>query len=74
MSERVLADEERLNRLRLIRSENIGPVLFDRLLERFGSATAALVMLPELSRKGGLKRPFRICSPASVASAWPQHR
>jgi DNA processing protein len=66
MSERVLADEDRLNWLRLVRSENVGPVLFDQLLERFGSAGAALVALPELSRKGGLKRPFRICSPAEA--------
>ncbi len=66
MIERVLADEERLDWLRLIRSENIGPALFDQLLERFGNAGAALAMLPELSRKGGLKRPFRICSPAAA--------
>jgi len=61
MSERILADEERLDWLRLIRSENIGPALFDQLLERIGSAGKALEALPELSRKGGLKRPFKIC-------------
>jgi DNA processing protein len=66
MSERALADEERLDWLRLIRSENVGPTLFDQLLERFGSAGAALAALPELSRKGGLRRPFRICSPAEA--------
>ena len=66
MSELVLADEERLNWLRLIRSENVGPALFDQLLERFGSARAALAALPELSRKGGLKRPFRICGAADA--------
>jgi DNA processing protein len=64
--ERVLADEERVDWLRLIRSENIGPALFDQLLERFGSAGAALAALPELSHKGGLKRPFRICSPGEA--------
>ena len=62
MSERILADDERLDWLRLIRSENIGPALFDQLLERYGSAGLALAALPELSRKGGLKRPFKICS------------
>lgn len=66
MSERVLADEERLDWLRLIRSENIGPALFDQLLERYGSAGAALAALPGLSRQGGLKRPFKICSAAEA--------
>jgi DNA processing protein len=66
MSERVLADEDLIDRLRLIRSENIGPALFDQLLDRFGSAGAALAALPELSRKGGLKRPIKICSHAEA--------
>ncbi|MGE0241512.1 MAG: DNA-processing protein DprA [Parvibaculaceae bacterium] len=73
MSERVLADDERLDWLRLIRSENVGPALFDQLLERFGSAGQALAALPELSRQGGLKRPFRICgrtqAEAEIAAA-----
>ncbi|MGE3873976.1 MAG: DNA-processing protein DprA [Parvibaculaceae bacterium] len=66
MSERILADEERFDWLRLIRSENIGPALFDQLLEKFGNAGAALAALPELSRKGGLDRPIRIYSPAQA--------
>ena len=57
----ILADQERLDWLRLIRSENIGPIVFDQLLEKFGSAAKALDALPELSRKGGLKRAIRIC-------------
>ncbi len=39
--------------LRLIRSENVGTVTFFRLLERFGSARAALDALPDLARQGG---------------------
>lgn len=66
MSERVLADAERLDWLRLTRSENVGPALFDQLLNRYGSAHAALSALPELSRRGGLKRPFKICGPAEA--------
>ena len=57
----MLGDEERLGWLRLIRSENIGPIVFDQLLEKFGSAAEALDALPDLSRKGGLKRAIRIC-------------
>lgn len=54
----ILTDQERLCRLRLIRSENIGPINFDQLLAKFGSAAAALEALPELTRK----RPIKICS------------
>ena len=62
----ILSDQERLDWLRLIRSENIGPIVFDQLLEAFGSATDALEALPDLSRKGGLKRAIRICSSAEA--------
>ncbi len=44
---------ERLAWLRLIRSDNIGPVTFYRLLQRFGSASRALEALPALARAGG---------------------
>ncbi|HUS97646.1 MAG TPA: DNA-processing protein DprA [Hyphomicrobiaceae bacterium] len=57
-----LGDEERLACLRLIRSEQVGPVTFRNLINHFGGAQQALEALPELSRQGGLKRPIRICS------------
>ena len=62
----LLSDSERLDRLRLIRSENVGPVTFRQLLARFGSASAALDALPDLARRGGLRRAIRLCprSPA----------
>lgn len=53
----IMADRERLDWLRLIRSENIGAINFDQLLAKFGSAGAALEALPELTRR----RPIRIC-------------
>lgn len=63
-----LSDAERLDWLRLIRSENVGPVTFTALLSRYESAAAALDALPELARKGGRKRPIKIC-PKSRAEA-----
>jgi DNA processing protein len=48
-----LTHEERINWLRLTRSENVGPVTFKSLLQRFGNPADALAALPELSRKGG---------------------
>src|SRR5262245_36476573 len=61
-----LTDAERLDRLRLIRSENVGPVTFRSLLRRFGSARAAIEALPELARRGGRTAPLRICAAAQA--------
>jgi DNA processing protein len=48
-----LNHEQRLDWLRLIRSENVGPRTFRDLINRFGGAAAALEALPALARKGG---------------------
>lgn len=56
-----LSEAERLACLRLIRSENVGPVTFRELINHFGGAQNALEALPELSRRGGFGRPVRIC-------------
>ena len=49
----ILNPQERLDWLRLIRSENVGPVTFRQLLNRFGSAEAALEALPSLAQRAG---------------------
>jgi len=63
-----LTDRQRLAWLRLIRTDNVGPQTFRDLINRFGSAEAALEALPELARRGAGRdalRPF----PASAAEA-----
>jgi DNA processing protein len=55
-----LTDEERLDWLQLIRSDNVGPRTFAALLDQFGSARAALKALPDLARRGGAARPIEI--------------
>ncbi|MEO9167180.1 MAG: DNA-processing protein DprA, partial [Aestuariivirga sp.] len=55
-----LSDQERLSWHRLAQSENVGPITFERLLQRFGSASEALAGVPELSRRGGLRRPLKL--------------
>ncbi|HEY0328898.1 MAG TPA: DNA-processing protein DprA [Rhodopseudomonas sp.] len=57
-----LSDAQRLDWLRLIRSDNVGPRTFRSLVNHFGSARAALERLPELARRGGAARPGRIVS------------
>lgn len=56
---------ERLAYLRLIRSENVGPVTFHQLLGRYGTGEAALAALPELARRGGRRRVI-VCSEATA--------
>ncbi len=56
-----LSDAERLDRLRLIRSDNVGPRTFNSLLSHFGDARMALERLPDLARRGGAHRSGRIC-------------
>ena len=56
-----LTDEQKLDWLRLIRSDNIGPRTFRDLINRYGGADAALKALPALARQGGA-RGIRIAS------------
>jgi DNA processing protein len=57
-----LTDSDRIDRLRLIRTDNVGPRTFRSLLNHFGDARTALERLPDLARRGGASRPGRICS------------
>ncbi|MEE2952066.1 MAG: DNA-processing protein DprA [Pseudomonadota bacterium] len=59
-----MTDEMRLAWLRLYRSENVGPITFRQLINRFGGAEAALAALPELAARGG--RRIRIADRAAV--------
>ena len=63
-----LTDAQRVDRLRLIRSDNVGPRTFRSLVNHFGSARAALERLPDLARRGGAARPGRICSEEDARS------
>jgi DNA processing protein len=51
-------------RLRLIRTDSIGPITYRQLIARFGDADSAIRALPDLARKGG-----RSLVVASVAAA-----
>jgi DNA processing protein len=57
-----LSDEERIDWLRLIRAENVGPRTFRTLLHYYGTARSALRALPELASRGGAKRAARVPS------------
>ena len=57
-----LTDEQRLDWLRLVRSEHVGPRTFRTLVNYYGCARAALDALPDWARRGGATGPLRICT------------
>jgi DNA processing protein len=63
----IAAEQDLLDRLRLIRSANIGPVTYFQLLARFGTAAAALAAIPQLAARSGGKAP-RIADLKDVAA------
>jgi DNA processing protein len=55
-----LSDSDRLDWLRLARTEGIGPQTFHKLIARYKTATRALEALPDLVTKGGAKRGLKV--------------
>ena len=55
---------DRIDQLRLIRSEGVGPITYRRLIDRYHTPAAALAALPRLARSGG-----RASAPATIAAA-----
>ncbi len=56
-----------LDRLRLSRTEGVGPIAYRRLVQRFGTAAKAIEALPALSRAGGRTTPASIPTRATAA-------
>lgn len=65
----VLTEAERMARVRLIRSENIGPATFHGLITRYGTATQALDALPEIAARAG-RRKLRIAPQSDAEREW----
>ena len=61
-----LSNAELVDRLRLIRSQNVGPITFRNLIARYGNATKALENLPDMARKGGRKQKLKTPSKAEA--------
>ena len=61
-----LTHDERVDWLRLIRSENVGPITFFQLLRHYGSAADAIAAIPELARRGGRRKAIRVCPRADA--------
>ena len=57
-----LSATQRRDWLRLARTENVGAVTFDQLIQRFGEPALALAALPDLARRGGRMAALKIAS------------
>jgi DNA processing protein len=55
---------DRIDHLRLIRSEGVGPVTYRRLIDRYHTPAAALDALPRLARAGG-----RASAPTTISAS-----
>ncbi|MEM7301204.1 MAG: DNA-processing protein DprA [Pseudomonadota bacterium] len=61
-----LSDQQRLDWLRLIRSENVGPATFRDLINHFGTAARALEELPEFAIRARHGKQIRIATQAAA--------
>ncbi len=68
-----VSSEEKLHWLRLIRCENVGPITFYQLLQRFGTAKKAIEALPHLARRGGKNGNLKICTLADAEAELKTH-
>lgn len=59
-----MTPDDAVARLRLIRTDSIGPITYRQLIARFGSAGLALQALPDLARRGG-----RVLTVATITAA-----
>jgi DNA processing protein len=57
-----LANENPVDVLRLIRSDNVGPITFFHLVKFCGSAARALEMIPNMAARGGSRKPIKVAS------------
>ncbi len=62
--------DDDFDRIRLLRSPNIGPVTYRQLLARFGSGEAALAALPDLAARGrsGRSGGYRAAPEGAIAA------
>jgi DNA processing protein len=68
----LLSESEKLNRLRLARSEGIGPITFHKLLRRYGSATKSIEALPQIMAKSGVNRGVSVAPLERAEKEWAE--
>lgn len=61
-----MINQETIDSLRLIRSSQVGPITYHRLINRFQNPADALAALPDLAKRGGTRSPINVCSIAAA--------
>ncbi len=56
----ILDEQEKIARICLYRSQNVGPVTYRNLLKRYKTGQQALEALPHLAARGGLRAPLKL--------------
>ncbi len=69
-----LDEAEKIAWLRLIRTDNIGPITFYNLLQTYGSAKKAIEALPGLAKRGGRLKGLNVTEEFAVTREWEQLR
>jgi DNA processing protein len=59
-------EQQKIDCIRLIRSENVGPKTFQSLLMLYVSPSNALEAIPKMAAKGGKKKPIKLCNQSDV--------
>lgn len=62
-------EEEKIARIRLIRTSGMGPILFQQLLKLHGNAISVLETLPQRAARVG-KRNFKVCTEKAARAEW----
>lgn len=65
-----LSDTEKRDWLRLIRSENVGPVTFHSILRYYGSAAKAVDALPAMAKRTGARRNIKLATKDVAEREW----
>ena len=60
-------EDDRFDRLRLLRSRRVGVVTYHRLMREHGSAQNALAALPEVARNAGIDG-YEVCPPGVIVA------
>ncbi len=68
-----ISTQEKIARIRLYRSQNVGSVTYRNLLSKYKNAVRALDVLPELAARGGLNANLKLYPESSAVEEIEQH-
>ena len=73
-SSSIISEDEKNARIRLYRSQNVGPITYRNLLRRYKTAQTAIERLPQLALKGGRRSPLEVKTLESIEKEKELHK